>query len=74
MKQERQGGIVTENKQKLIDLITAIGRDDIINFFYTFIATDLYNAQCIPISQYDVTAAFVEEWQESRAGKSRSKK
>ena len=50
MKQERQGGIVTENKQKLIDLITAIGRDDIINFFYTFIATDLYNAHCIQLA------------------------
>ena len=48
MKQERQGGTVTENKQKLIALVSALEEESIIDYLYTFIGFKVYGQARLP--------------------------
>ena len=50
MKQERQGGTVTENKQKLIALVSALEEENIIDYLYTFIGLKVYGQAKLPDS------------------------
>lgn len=47
---ERQGGTVTENKQKLIALVSALEEENIINYCYTFIGLKVYGHAKLPDS------------------------
>lgn len=47
---ERQGGTVTENKQKLIALVSALEEENIIDYCYTFIGLKVYGHAKLPDS------------------------
>ena len=50
MLQERQGGTVTENKQKLIALVSALEEENIVDYLYTFIGLKVYGQTRLPES------------------------
>ena len=45
---ERQGGTVTENKQKLIALVSALEEENIVDCCYTFIGLKVYGKARLP--------------------------
>lgn len=50
MLQERQGGTVTKNKQKLIALVSALEEENFIDYCYTFIGLKVYGHAKLPDS------------------------
>lgn len=48
MKQERQGSTVTENKQKLMALVSALEEENIVDYCYTFIGLKVYGKTRLP--------------------------
>lgn len=61
MLQERQGGTVTENKQKLIALVSALEEENIVDYLYTFIGLKVYGQTRLPES---ITAELRQMWEE----------
>ena len=61
MLQERQGGTVTENKQKLIALVSVLEEENIIDYCYTFISLKVYGHAKLPDS---ITAELRQMWEE----------
>lgn len=60
MKQERQDSRMTENKQKLIALVSALQEENIIDYCYTFIGLKVYGAAKLPDS---ITAELRQMWE-----------
>lgn len=58
--QERQGGTVTENKQKLIALVSALEEENIIDYCYTFIGLKVYGQARLPEG---ITAELRQMWE-----------
>lgn len=61
MKQERQGSTMTENKQKLIALVSALEEENIIDYCYTFIGLKVYGHAKLPDN---ITAELRQMWEE----------
>lgn len=61
MLQERQSGTVTENKQKLIALVSALEEENIVDYLYTFIGLKVYGQTRLPES---ITAELRQMWEE----------
>ena len=59
MLQERQGGTVTENKQKLIALVSALEEENIVDYLYTFIGLKVYGQAKLPDG---ITAELRQMW------------
>lgn len=57
---ERQGGTVTENKQKLIALVSALEEENIIGYCYTFIGLKVYGKTRLPEG---ITAELRQMWE-----------
>ena len=58
--QERQDGTMMENKQKLIDLVSALEEENIIDYCYTFIGLKVYGKAKLPES---ITADLRQMWE-----------
>lgn len=59
MLQERQGGTVTKNKQKLIALVSALEDENIVDYLYTFIGLKVYGHAKLPEGR---TAELRQMW------------
>lgn len=70
MLQERQGGTVTENKQKLIALVSVLEEENIIDYCYTFISLKVYGHAKLPDS---ITAELRQMWEEHMLRMERTK-
>lgn len=57
---ERQGGAMTENKQKLIALVSALEEENIVDYCYTFIGLKVYGQTRLPEC---ITAELRQMWE-----------